>query len=356
MIVLTDGQTEGGGYEGLAGQMKGEGMTVSTVAIGQDADVRLLQTIAAAGGGKFYETLDPANLPKIFTQDAMVHMGKLIREESFTPRPVERHLMLKGLPLEQAPALLGYVKTNRKATAQVPLVTDLGDPLLASWQFGLGKVTAFTSDAKSRWAALWVTSWPGYSQFWAQVLRETARKPQSQLMDIRLEEGASNATVVVDLLEDAAHFKNEAAVAADVYFVPAASLGSTMEPIDHLALAQSGPGRYQGTFVPREAGVYLVRARAGSQVVSAGLVHNRSTEAATGRVNRPLLESVCEITGGEIVEPGQAALPPRIASHSHYLELWPILMRIFLLLFLVDVMIRRWENVQGLASIFRGEG
>jgi len=37
------------------------------------------------------------------------------------------------------------VKTTRKATAQVPLVTDLGDPLLAHWRFGLGKVTAFTS-------------------------------------------------------------------------------------------------------------------------------------------------------------------------------------------------------------------
>jgi Ca-activated chloride channel family protein len=64
--------------------------------------------------------------------------------------------MLKDIPFEASPDLHGYVKTNRKATAQVPLVTDLGDPLLAHWQFGLGKVTAFTSDCKSRWAAMWI--------------------------------------------------------------------------------------------------------------------------------------------------------------------------------------------------------
>jgi quinol monooxygenase YgiN len=77
-----------------------------------------------------------------------------------------------------SPALLGYVKTLRKASAQIPLVTDLGDPLLAHWRFGLGKVTAFTSDAKSRWGSLWITRWPGFSRFWSQVLRETARPPQ----------------------------------------------------------------------------------------------------------------------------------------------------------------------------------
>ncbi|MGH7128733.1 MAG: VWA domain-containing protein, partial [Planctomycetaceae bacterium] len=43
MIVLTDGQTRGTGYEALAAQLKGEGVTVSTVAIGQGAHGTLLQ-------------------------------------------------------------------------------------------------------------------------------------------------------------------------------------------------------------------------------------------------------------------------------------------------------------------------
>ena len=131
------------------------------MAVGDGADTALLQAIATAGGGKFYFSADPTTVPRIFTQDAMLHLGRLIREEAFQPKAVEAHPMLKGWAADRAPQLLGYVKTTRKATAQVPLVTDLGDPLLAHWRFGLGKVTAFTSDCKSRWAALWVGGWEG---------------------------------------------------------------------------------------------------------------------------------------------------------------------------------------------------
>lgn len=351
MIVLTDGHSEGGGYQALATQIKSEGITISTVAVGGGADVGLLQQIAATGGGTFYETLDPANIPRIFTQDAMVHMGRLIREEAFVPKQVERNLILKGLDMKQAPTLLGYVKTNRKATAQVPLVTDLGDPLLAHWQFGLGKVTAFTSDCKSRWSALWITGWPGYKQFWAQLLRETASKPQSQLMDLQLEQEGAEGRIVVDLLEDAAQFKNDATIAAEVYFVAAGSLGSNMESLGRQTLRQVGPGRYEGRFVPKELGVYLVRARAGGQVVSAGLVNNPSGEAANGQVDRELLAEVCTLTGGTLLDDATATLPAVRASHSHYAELAPWLLRLFLLLFLIDVAIRRWENVLGMTSM-----
>lgn len=348
MLVLTDGQTEGSGYQGLAAQLHAAGTTISTVAIGDGADTALLQAIAAAGGGTFYATYDPGNLPRIFTQDAMVHMGRLIREEAFTPRQIERHPMLKGCDFAQAPTLLGYVKTDRKATAQVPLVTDVDDPLLAHWQFGLGKVTAFTSDCKSRWSALWISGWPGYSQFWAQVLRDTARKPQSQTMDLRLEEGPRYAEVLVDLWEDPAHFRNEAAVAADIYFVAAGAAGSSMKPLEQLQLDQTGPGRYRGRFAPDEPGVYLVRARCGAEVVSAGLVHQPSGETATGQVNQALLAKACEVTGGRLLDPSAASLPPLPSSHVRYLDATPLLVRLFLLLFLIDVAIRRWENIQAM--------
>ena len=186
MIVLTDGQTSGSGYEALAAQCHAEGITISTVAVGSGAQITLLEAIAAAGGGQAYQTADPASITRIFTQDTMVHTGRMIREDAFNPKQAESHPMLKNWTEFDSPPLLGYVKTNRKATSQVPLVTDLDDPLLAHWRYGLGKVTAFTSDCKSRWASLWINQWGGYSQLWAQILRETARQPQGQNMDINL--------------------------------------------------------------------------------------------------------------------------------------------------------------------------
>jgi len=353
MIVLTDGQSEGSGYEGLAAQLKAEGITVSTVGVGSDADIQLLQAMAAAGGGQCYSNVDPQAVTRIFTQDAMKHMGRLVREEQFAPRMVERHAMLKGWDAAQGPPLLGYVKTTRKATAQVPLVTDLNDPLLAHWRFGLGKVTAFTSDCKSRWASLWITGWPGYSQFWSQVLRETARDSQSGDMDLRIESNGDRARVIVEVMEDAAHFRNDATVEADVSFLPAGSLGSALKPMAQQRLEQEASGRYAGDFELREPGLYLVRARSGAQTVSGGFVRNASGEAATGRVNTALLARVCELAGGQLLSADAAKLPVSRASRAQVVDLAPVLLGMMLVLFLADIALRRWENVMGFIETVR---
>ncbi len=351
MIVLTDGQTSGEGYQALASQCHAEGITISTVAVGAGAQVGLLQSIAAAGGGQSYVTMDPASIVRIFTQDTLTHTGRMIREEAFEPKLVERHPMLRDWEDGAAPPLLGYVKTNRKATAQVPLVTDTGDPLLAHWRFGLGKVTAFTSDCKSRWAALWVGDWSGYSRLWSQILRETARAPQGLDMDLRLEEEGSELKIVVDLAEDAATRRGGAAVEAEVFHVPAKSLGSGMKTVATLTLPQEGPGWYESRFRPGEPGVYLVRAKSGSRMVSAGHVHQPSTEVAAGRIDDALLRQVCEITGGTYLENADAPLELTGEDVARYVELWPWLMTAFLALLLLDLCIRRWENVLGVVDL-----
>lgn len=353
MIVLTDGQTSGEGYQALASQCHAEGITISTVAVGGGAQVGLLQSIAAAGGGQSYVTMDPNSIVRIFTQDTLTHTGRMIREEAFEPKLVEKHPMLRDWEDGQAPPLLGYVKTNRKATAQIPLVTDTGDPLLAHWRFGLGKVTAFTSDCKSRWAALWVSDWEGYSRLWSQILRETARAPQGLFMDLRLEEEGSEVKIAVDLAEDAATRRDGAMVEADVFHVPANALGSTMKTLATLTLEQEGPGWYGSRFRPSEPGVYLVRARSGSQMVSAGHVHNPSTEVATGQIDDALLKEACKITGGTYLETADAPLELTGQDVARYVELWPWLMLAFLAVFLLDLAIRRWENVLGVVDLFK---
>lgn len=351
MIVLTDGQSSGS-YVQVAASLLQEGVTVSTVAIGGGADAGLLQATAAAGGGQFYATNDASTLPRIFTQDAMTHMGRLIQEGDFRPLVVERNEMTSGWDADAAPPLLGYVKTHRKATAQVPLVTSLGDPLLATWRYGVGKVTAFTSDCKSRWAALWIQSWPGgYSQFWAQVLRETARQPQGQNMDIHLTREGGAVAVSVNLLEDAATYDNDAVVELNVNYAPSDAGNAQLEPLETVTLEQVGPGRYEGRFVPRGPGLYFAQARSGGSSVTAGLVENASGEASTGRTDDTLLQEVVDSTGGTLLSPDAAALPTYARTGtSHYLELRPSLLIALLLLFLADVALRRWDNVLAIGS------
>ncbi|MDZ4288288.1 MAG: glutamine amidotransferase, partial [Prosthecobacter sp.] len=352
MIILTDGQTAGTGYEAMASQCRGEGMTISTVAIGEGSHVALLQAIAASGGGQSYSTVDAATITRIFTQDTLMHTGRMIREEPFEPQMVEKHPILSGFDKFETP-LLGYVKTIRKSTAQVPLVTDLGDPLLAHWRYGLGKVTAFTSDAKSRWASLWITRWPGYGRFWSQVLRETARPPQGRHMDLATEMRGSDAFVRVDLLEDAGTRGNDARVEAEVFFVAADALGSPLKPVQKMTLGQSGPGLYEGSFRPDQPGVYLIRAQSGAEMVSAGVVHNPSSEASLGTINESILKEAVTLTGGALLT--SATLPDLASTRAaQYIELWPPLVIALLLLFLLDIALRRWEHVVGLYEVTRG--
>jgi uncharacterized membrane protein len=354
MIVMTDGQSEGSGYPQLAAQMQSEGITISTVAVGGGADVALLRSVAAAGGGTFYFAQDASQIPQIFTQDTMVHVNRMIREEVFKPLKQESHSAIEGWAVESVPQLLGYVKTRPKAGVFVPLVTDLGDPLLALRPYGLGKVAAFTSDCKSRWAATWLTDGHDiYRQFWAQVLREIARERQGQRIDIRVDRKGSDATVVVDLMADAATFYNNAQVEATVRFLPATMRLKEEEPV-YIHMDQVGPGRYEGQFRLDRPGVYLVRAEHNKETVSAGVVQTTAGEAATGQINEPLIEQVVELSGGQRIDPASEALPDYDRrSHSHYYELRPVLLALILLLFMADIVIRRWENVLGMTEYFR---
>lgn len=350
MIILTDGQTTGEGYEAMAAQCRGEGITISTVSIGEGSHVALLQAIASSGGGQSYTTTDASSITRIFTQDTLMHTGRMMREEPFLPNLVEKHPMLAGFDKWTSPDLLGYVKTIRKATAQIPIVTDTGDPLLAHWRFGLGKVTAFTSDSKSRWASLWIARWPDFSRFWSQVLRETARPPQGHHMDLAAEMHGDEAVLKVDLQEDAGTRANDARVQAEVFFVAADALGAPLKPVQNISLGQSGPGFYEGSFRPDQSGVYLIRAQSGAEMVSAGIVHNPSSEASLGTINEALLQQATGIAGGKLLKADE--LPDLSQNRAvQYTELWPSLIVALLFLFLLDLAIRRWEHVQGLWEV-----
>src|SRR5260370_6101146 len=102
-----------------------------------------------------------------------------ITEQPLNPTVPRPSQVIADIKFDDAPFLLGYVTTRPKPTSELILTTEKGDPLLAWWRYGLGMTVAFTSDAKSRWSAEWL-SWPGYSKFWAQVVRQAMRKSDAQ--------------------------------------------------------------------------------------------------------------------------------------------------------------------------------
>ncbi len=182
MILLSDGHTQPADHEGLTQGMADAGITVSTVALG-GADRQLLSGIAEIGRGRYYETNDPANVPQIFTKETMQASRSAIKEDLFATVRTGDHPMLSGYGEDDFPFSLGYVMTEAKPTAQLLLVAETGDPLLAVSRYGLGTGMAFTSDLTERWGGEWL-AWDQCGQFWAQALRGVLRRTDTEGVQI----------------------------------------------------------------------------------------------------------------------------------------------------------------------------
>jgi uncharacterized membrane protein len=197
IILLADGRDcdEQVGCVPLVSEMAKEKITVTAVAFGDGPHVPFLKDVAAAGGGGFYLTELARDLKQIFTRETLTIAKSALVEESFQARLADDTSVTGGVDWASAPPLLGYVATSPKALARVPLVSHKDDPVLAHWQYGLGKSVAFTSDAKAHWAAHWL-GWEGFTQFWGQAIRWSLRQLSSEVLypQVRPEGDARHAS------------------------------------------------------------------------------------------------------------------------------------------------------------------
>ena len=146
--------------------MKAAGITLSTVGAGGGSNP-FLEQLAKDGGGRFYSANNPASIPDIFLKETQQVSGQQIVEEAFTPILTSSSPIMRGI--EALPQLLGYNGTTAKPAAQTVLVTARDDPLLAQWQYGLGRSVAWTSDSTGRWAKSWI-GWQGFSKLFSQMV------------------------------------------------------------------------------------------------------------------------------------------------------------------------------------------
>ena len=154
IILLTDGWSSSGQYDEILAKMKADGITLSTVGAGGGANP-FLEELATKGGGRFYAAANPASIPDIFLKETQQVSGQQIVEEPFFPILTSSSPIMRGLD-DGLPQLRGYNGTTAKPAAQTVLVTARDDPLLAQWQYGLGRSVAWTSDSTGRWAKDWL--------------------------------------------------------------------------------------------------------------------------------------------------------------------------------------------------------
>lgn len=336
VIILTDGVSSPGDFEGLAQQMASNKITVSTVAVGSDSDTELLENIARIGNGRYYLAEDPAQVPQIFAKETVTASKSAIDEQPFIPQTMRATRALADLDMDSAPFLLGYVMTRPKPTSEVILITEKGDPLLAWWRYGLGMSVAFTSDAKSRWAAEWIT-WPGFGKFWTQVIRQAMRKSDAQGIAVDLDRDDNQTAISVDAVDALGQFLNESEVELTV--VDPQLRRTTLK------LDQRAPGQYAQAIPTPDSGAYHLEITVKDQGQplyrqSRGLTVGYSDELRIKPTNEALLREIASSTGGQY-NPDAAALFQTDRRASRPTPLWPWLLTAAVLLWVLDVALRR---------------
>jgi Mg-chelatase subunit ChlD len=345
VVLLTDGQSQGAGYDQLVARLRKAGASLSTIGVGDDVNPQLLADLAQKGGGRYYPISDPGVLPQVFIKEARTIRRSLILEQPFIPLIRDAGSpLISGL--SALPPLRGLVLTTpkRNPNVTIPLVSPDGDPVLAHWQAGLGRVAVFTSDASNVWASAWTAS-EIYDKFWAQTLRWSLRPPISDDFDVTVAspDEAGRAKVTVLASQKSGEGMNFLNFAGKI-------IGPDLAARD-LHLNQTGPGRYEGSFDAGPDGNYvgLLRFRAPdgrTGTVPVGKSVEASPELRVLASDNAAILRVVNRTGGRILRPWDAAAArlftrEGLTPQSTSLPAWDRLMVLMITLFLFDVAARR---------------
>jgi len=179
VLILTDGGVESGAFEPLVRRMADEGMTVSTVLVGPEAHSEFLFNIANWGRGRFYNVPNRFNLPEILLKQPATAKLPAYRPGVVQIRAQGGESWWGEIEREELPPLSGYVETRRRPGAEVLVETaDEGHPVLATWRYGAGRVSALTTEPTGPGTEGW-RDWSGQGELLARVVERTAAEDPS---------------------------------------------------------------------------------------------------------------------------------------------------------------------------------
>ena len=302
-----DGAQGSGSAQELVNAMVTAKITTSVVALGseQDKDTAFLRQLAERGQGRFYLTSDATTLPQIFSTETMKVAQSSLVEEPTLAVPVLRSPLTAGIDWAQSPLLLGYNATKPKPTAEVLLATERGEPLLATWRYGLGQTAAFTSDAKARWASEWMT-WPGYAKFWAQFVRGLLRKSGPAAFDVTRTEIGHRLELRVDAVSPEGAFRNRLPITV--------TARTPDDATQSMTATQDAPGSYRATVNLPDEGTTVINISS-PELPDGGLAlaHTRSypREFLSTDTNESALREIAAAAGGKY-----APSPQEVFDHS----------------------------------------
>jgi uncharacterized membrane protein len=349
VILLSDGKTYPDDYEKLIAEMRANEITVSTVAVGAEADRELLAEIARWGDGTSYFVADATKVQSILLDEARSKTEQTLIEETVPVRVAGASPVLEGVDAGSAPALLGRV--NLEAFERVEVLLDTADdrPLLASRSVGLGRTWMTAFDLDGRWTGPW-TGWPGFARLVSQALRDAARS-QPPPRELSLVAHGEGVRAELEAHREDGAWENGLDLRLSLV---RRSPAGTAETLPQVTLRQVAPGRYRADFpVDLAGGDELVAeaTSAGAAPVTASFLRAVAPEERPGSASSAaLLHDLAAATGGTAT--GELSEVLEVASHKARTSraLWPALATLALTLYLLELALRRSGLLRRLAA------
>jgi hypothetical protein len=289
--------------------------------------------------GRAYYTDDPNSIPKIFTSETKIINKKTITEKTLQPVVKISDEILRGLVNDRLPAIYGQVITYPKPGSKLLIETGQG-PLLAAWQYGLGRSVAFTSDLSNRWGKDWI-KWKDYGKFTSQMVKWAQRKETGRQFTAAIDSKGEKRNFLVDVTTDQNRFVNYLELNTNL-LLPSGNDQT-------LAMEQIAPGRYAATFPAEEIGAYYFSVYSNSGEYAAtprtfGFGIPYTEEFNSTAVDENLLEDLASTTKGRLLAIDHIPVDlfkNRSGSKQSSTPVWPYLVMIFLLLLIADVTARK---------------
>jgi uncharacterized membrane protein len=332
VILFGDGDTQKD-TESVITAMHAKGITVSTVAIAANAsDASVMQEMAGWGHGRFYQSNSLQDVPQIFLKETREALKPWIVEGKIAPQLSSLANVLPGVPLDSFPTITGYVATTPRAAADVVLKSPQGDPLLATWQYGLGRVMAWTSDAQGRWTA-GLLQWPSANRFFGDIVHASLPQPGDPALQIETRVQGDHTHLLVT-----APATSGATVTVNAVTPDLADASLTLSP--------TGAGRFEGDLPTDQVGSYLlhVSESAGGVVrhtTTSGLVVPYSPEYRDLGTDVATLKAIAQAGGGVLLTDISQAFRVPVPSVQAAQPISELLLVLAILLFPIDVALRR---------------
>lgn len=355
IILLTDGQSSTTrSYEALTQDMQKDHITMSTVAIGTDADQALLSQLAELAKGRYYAAVDQTTIPAIFSREAVLISRTYVVNQPFVPA-VTGGSDWSSLLSDGLPSLQGYIATTPKEAAEVVLSSPEPDPVLARWQYGSGRSVAWTSDVTGAWSVNWV-GWPSFAPLLTSIIKWTF--PQFQASPLELNGVLSGSDLKLEAKVGHSESDSLGGQGELRATVTDEALGT-----QEITFTSTAPGDYSAQLPVDKSGVYLAKTELLAEGEEEGAPKRVIGSSTTGFVipyspeyritdgtGLSKLQQLAELTGGRMLslENPEDAFAFASAGQKRFTPISRYLLMAALALLLLDIAARRIALPPGL--------